>query len=177
MAKEKRIEIPRAKKKIKKYITKRRTLDSWLNYSGYAKDDFYISYSYFFFQSTHDRYFLSRIRLVLFPTLYKFIVWACWAKTQSYLGFKSKLVLTIGAHRGAWNAREMGVYPRMRCAALSWTSDLLTYTSNCRILSKLALLTKRSKGAVELGSAKPLKPRKIHFSNSEEQGKWKNCTS
>ena len=33
------------KKKIKKYITKRRTLDSWLNYSGYADDDFYISYS------------------------------------------------------------------------------------------------------------------------------------
>ena len=81
-------------KKIKKYITKRSTLDSWLNDSGYADEDFYISYSYFFFQSTHDRYFLSRIRLVLFPTLYKFIVWACWAKTQSYLGFKSKLVLT-----------------------------------------------------------------------------------
>ena len=45
MAKEKRIEIPRVKKKIKKYITKRSTLDSWLNDSGYADDDFYISYS------------------------------------------------------------------------------------------------------------------------------------
>ena len=32
-------------KKIKKYISKRRTLDLWLNYSGYAEDDFYISYS------------------------------------------------------------------------------------------------------------------------------------
>ena len=44
MAKEKRIGKPRAKK-IKKYISKRRTLDLWLNYSGYAEDDFYISYS------------------------------------------------------------------------------------------------------------------------------------
>ena len=26
--------------------------------------------------------------------LYKFIVWACWAKTQSCLGSKPKLVLT-----------------------------------------------------------------------------------
>ena len=54
------IEKPRAKK-IKKYITKRRTLDSRLDYSSYAEDGFYISFSYFFFQSTHDRYFLSRI--------------------------------------------------------------------------------------------------------------------
>ena len=83
------------RKKIKKYITKRRTLVSWLNYFGYADDGFYISYSYFFFQSTHNRYFLSRIRLVLFPTLYKFIIWTCWTKTQSCLGFKSKLVLTL----------------------------------------------------------------------------------
>ena len=59
------IEKPRAKK-IKKYITKRRTLDSRLDYSSYAEDGFYISFSYFFFQSTHDRYFLSRIRLVFF---------------------------------------------------------------------------------------------------------------
>ena len=80
-------------------------------------------------------------------------------------------------HLGARNAREIGVYPRMRCAALSWPSALLTYTLDCRILSKLALLTKRSKGTMELESAKPLKPRKVHFSNSEEQGKWKNCTS
>ena len=29
-----------------------------------------------------------------FSTLYKFIVWACWAKTQSCLGSKPKLVLT-----------------------------------------------------------------------------------
>ena len=44
MAKERGIGKPRAKK-IKKYITKRRTLDWWLNYSGYAEVDFYISYS------------------------------------------------------------------------------------------------------------------------------------
>ena len=85
--------------------------------------------------------------------------------------------LALITHLGAWNALEMGVYPRIRCTALSWPSASLTYTSDCRILSKLALLTKRSKGVVELGSAKPLKPRKVHFSNSEEQGKWKNCIS
>ena len=38
------IKKPRAKK-MKKYITKRRTLDSWLNYPEYAEDEFYISYS------------------------------------------------------------------------------------------------------------------------------------
>ena len=85
--------------------------------------------------------------------------------------------LALITHLGAWNAQEMGVYPRIRCAALSWPSALLTYTSNCKILSKLTLLTKQSKCVVELGSAKPLKPRKVHFSNSEEQGKWKNCIS
>ena len=80
-------------------------------------------------------------------------------------------------HLKAWNAREMGVYPRIRCAALNWPLASLTYTSDCRILSKLALLIERSKGVVELGFAKPLKPRKAHFSNSEEQGKWKNSIS
>ena len=85
--------------------------------------------------------------------------------------------LALITHLGAWNAREIGVYPRIRCAALSWPSASLTYTSNCKIMSKLTLLTKRSKCVVELGSAKPLKPRKVHFSNSEEQGKWKNCIS
>ena len=71
-------------------------------------------------------------------------------------------------HLGAWNALEMGVYPRIRCTALSWPSASLTYTSDCRIMSKLVLLTKRSKGVVELGSAKPLKPREVDFSNNEE---------
>ena len=32
-------------RKIKKHITKGRTLDFRFNYSGYAKDDFYIPYS------------------------------------------------------------------------------------------------------------------------------------
>ena len=85
--------------------------------------------------------------------------------------------LALITHLGAWNTWEMGVYPRIRCAALSWSLASLTYTSDCRILSKLTLLTKRSKGVVELGSAKPLKPRKVHFNNSEKQGKWKNCIS
>ena len=76
--------------------------------------------------------------------------------------------MTLITHLGAWNAREMGVYPRIRCAALNWPSASLTYTSNYRILSKLALLTKRNKGVVELVSAKPLKPRKKHFSKSKE---------
>ena len=64
------------------------------SYSGYAKDDFYILYFQYSFQTIHDRYLFSKIKLVLLPTLYKFIVWACWAKTQPYLGSKPKLVLT-----------------------------------------------------------------------------------
>ena len=64
------------------------------------------------------------------------------------------------------------MYSRIRCAALSWPSDSLTYTSDCRILSKLALLTKRNKGVVELISAKPFK-QKVHSSKSKEQGKIK----
>ena len=74
-------------------------------------------------------------------------------------------------HLGAWNAWEMGVYPRIKCAALSWSSVSLTYTSDCRILCRLALLTKQNKGVVELISAKPLKQREVHSSKSKEQGK------
>ena len=66
---------------------------------------------------------------------------------------------------------EMDVYPRIRCAALSWPSGSLTYTSDCRILSRLTLLTKRNKGVVELIPAKPLKQREVHSSKSKEQ--WK----
>ena len=76
-------------------------------------------------------------------------------------------------HLGAWNAQEMGVYPRIRCAAFSWPSTSLTYTSDYRILSKLALLTKRNKGVVELVFAKPLKSREVHFNKSKEQGEMK----
>ena len=83
------IEKPR-EEKIKKYDTKRRTLDSWLYYSGYADDDFYILYSQLFFQTTHDRYLLFKIRLVLSFTLYKFIVWACWGRTQSCFRVQAK---------------------------------------------------------------------------------------
>ena len=66
----------------------------WPSYSGYTEDNFYILYSQYFFQTTYDRYLISKIRLVFSLTLYKFIVWACWAKTQFCLGFKPKLVLT-----------------------------------------------------------------------------------
>ena len=76
--------------------------NSWLlikllrsSYSGYVEDSFCVLFSQFFFQTTHDRYLFSKIRLVLSLTLYKFIVWACWAKTQFCLGSKPKLVLTI----------------------------------------------------------------------------------
>ena len=41
--------------------------------------------------------FSSRVDLVLSSTFYKFIVWACWAKTQSYIGSNPNSVLTIGA--------------------------------------------------------------------------------
>ena len=75
--------------KIKKHGTEGRTPDSWLYYLGYAEDIF-ISYTQLFFQTIHDRYFLSKIRLVPSPTLYKFIVLACWAKTQSCFGVQAK---------------------------------------------------------------------------------------
>ena len=68
-------------KKIKKDNTKRRVLDSWLCYLGYAEDDFYILYFLLLFQTTHDRYLYFKIKLAFSPTLYKFIVWTCWAKT------------------------------------------------------------------------------------------------
>ena len=78
------------RKKIKKYDTKGRTPDSWLYYSGYAENDFYILYFQLFFQTIHDCYLHSKIRLVFSLTLYKFVVWACWAKTQSCLGVQAK---------------------------------------------------------------------------------------
>ena len=78
------------RKKIKKYDTKGRTLDSWLDCSAYAEDDFYILYLQLVFQTIHDRYLISKIRLVLSLTLYKFIVWACWARTQSCFGVQAK---------------------------------------------------------------------------------------
>ena len=81
--------------------------------------------------------------------------------------------MALITHLEAWNGWEMGMYPRIRCAALSWSLASLTYTSDCRILSKFALLTKRNKGVVELVSAKPLKPREVHFNESKEQGEIK----
>ena len=74
------------KKKIKKYDTKGRTPDSLLYYSGYADNNFYILYLQLFFQTIHDRYLFFKIRLVLSSTFYKFIVCACWARTQSCFG-------------------------------------------------------------------------------------------
>ena len=78
------------RKKIKKYDTKGRTSDSWLYYSGNAEDDFYILYLQLFFQTIHNHYLLSKIRLVLSPMLYKFIIWACWARTQSCFEVQAK---------------------------------------------------------------------------------------
>ena len=48
-----------------------------LSYLGYAEDSFCFSFSQYFFQTIHDRYLFSKIRLVFSPTLYKFIVWTC----------------------------------------------------------------------------------------------------
>ena len=78
------------REKIKKYDIKERTLDSWLYYSGYAEDDFYIFYLQLSFQTIHDCYLIFKIKLVLSLTLYKFIVWACFAKTQSCFGVQAK---------------------------------------------------------------------------------------
>ena len=74
---------------------------------------------------------------------------------------------------GAWNAQEIGVYPRIRYTALSWLSVLFTYTSNLRIQFRLTLLTKLSRGLVEWLSAKPLKQRKMHFDKNKDRGKTK----
>ena len=62
-------------------------MDSWLYYSSYVDDNFYILSSQLFFQTTHDHYLISKIKLLLSPTLYKFIVWVCFrvqAKTGPY---------------------------------------------------------------------------------------------
>ena len=76
--------------------------------------------------------------------------------------------LAFITHLEAWNAREIGVYPRIRYVALSWLLDSFTYTSDRRILSKLTLLTKLSKGLVERLSAKPLKQKEVHFDKNRE---------
>ena len=81
--------------------------------------------------------------------------------------------LAFITHLGAWNAREIGVYPRIRCAALSWLSASFTYTSDCKILSRPTLLTKLSKGLVLWVSAKPLKQKEVHFDKNREQGEMK----
>ena len=86
------------RKKIRKYDTKRTTLNSGLYYSGYADDDFYILYSQLFFQTTHDRYLLFKIRLVFSPTLYKFIVWTCWTRTQ----FCFKVLAKMGPYKSVF---------------------------------------------------------------------------
>ena len=78
------------RKKIKKYDTKERTPDSWLYYLGYAKNDYYIFYLQLSSQTINDCYLLFKIRLVLSPTLYKFIVWTYWARTQSCFGVQAK---------------------------------------------------------------------------------------
>ena len=76
--------------------------NSWLlikllrpSYSGYAEDNLCILCSQYFFQITHDRYLFSKIRPVLSPTLYKFIVWTCWVKIQFYTGSNPNSVLTV----------------------------------------------------------------------------------
>ena len=87
------------KKKIKKSHTKGRTPESWLYYSNYADDDFYILYLQLSFQTIHYCYLLSKFKLILSPTLYKFIIWAYWAWTQSCFGVQVKT--------GPYNWRHM----------------------------------------------------------------------
>ena len=69
----------------------------------------------------------------------------------------SRRSLAFITHLGAWNAKEMGVYPRIMCATRNWPSASFTKTSDRRILSKLSLLTNLSRGLVECLSAKLLK--------------------
>ena len=65
--------------------------------------------------------------------------------------------LAFITHLGAWNAKEMSVYPRIMCTTRNWPSTSFTNTSDQRILSRLSLLTNLSKGLVERLSAKSLK--------------------
>ena len=80
----------------------------------------------------------------------------------------SRESLAFITHLGAWNAREIEVYSRIKCAAFSWPLDSFTYTSDHRILSRLALLTKLNRGLVEWLSAKLLKQREVHFDKNRE---------
>ena len=86
-------------KRLKNYLLKKKNsllLIKLLrpSYSYYAEDNICILYSQYFLQTTYNCYLFFKIRLVLSPTLYKFIVLACWVETQSCLGSKPKLVLT-----------------------------------------------------------------------------------
>ena len=87
------------------------------SYSGYIEDNPYILYSQYFFQTIGDCYLFSIIKPVLSPTLYKFIVWTCWAETQPCLRSKPKLVLTIGAVYGKnliWSEGDFGLTLKMK---------------------------------------------------------------
>ena len=57
----------------------------------------YILFSYLGSFLHKNPIFWPRISLAFFPALYKFIVWATWTWIHSRFGFKSNLVLTIGA--------------------------------------------------------------------------------
>ena len=80
----------RYRKKIKKYDTKKEL--QILSYTIRATPRTIFISSTYNYPSTpiHDCYRISKITLVLFLTLYKFIVWACWVKTQSCLGVQTK---------------------------------------------------------------------------------------
>ena len=81
----------REKESLRNKTLEGKILDTWLYYSGYAENEFYILFVKLFFQTIHNCYLFSNLRLVLTPTLYKFIVWACWARIQSYFGVQAKI--------------------------------------------------------------------------------------
>ena len=71
------------KRKFKKYNTRRKN-------SKYLIILFWLGRGWFLYlirintlPTIHNHYVFSKFRLVLSPTLYKFIVWACWAWVQS----------------------------------------------------------------------------------------------
>ena len=84
----------RYRKKIKKYDTKKEL--QILSYTIQATPRTIFISSTYNYPSTpiHDCYRISKITLVLFLTLYKFIVWACWARTRSCFGFQVRTVFT-----------------------------------------------------------------------------------
>ena len=79
---------------------------------------------------------------------------------------------TLITHFDAWKLLDIGVQPRIRCAALSWPS-LWTNILAFSILSKLGCLTRLKLGTTAFLSTKPLGKTKEHCQQKTAQIKGK----